>query len=110
MGHKGFDVGKLERDLETAEAINKAQLRIEIAFWKCEDLVDAASMWAALEKTVSQSARFAIERHGGDYETVRDAVDRASLLIPWGLPGKPGLTLSFLGGARECVSGFSQSR
>ena len=73
---------ELEKDVETAEAINKAELRIEIAFWKCESIVDVAAMWTALDRAVSQSARFAVERCGGEYEDVRAMADRLSLLIP----------------------------
>lgn len=78
----GMDPEELERDLETSAAISKAELRIEIAFWKCHDLVDVAAMWATLEKAVGQSARLAIERHGGDYEEIINAVDKTHLFLP----------------------------
>jgi len=55
---------------------------IAATFASCASVEQAAALWGALSKTVSESAAKAVQRLGGDPDGVREALDRFFLQNP----------------------------
>lgn len=72
----------IELEARRADFIHKIELKTMMAFGTCQTAEDAAACWAALDSTISQTARLRIKELGGDPDIIVEKLDRFFLTHP----------------------------